>query len=183
VAPIKCLSSDRIVTWSVGRLSSFSPSFTSRSRICGLTNIRRVAIENPWISPKLWCYFTAIQWILVQSQIWQQEVKDRPKLHNLYTDHIVIRSELEYSIGGNVAGTVIWNRGTGSTRPTNHGFMSSPGNKPAETERVGLLGGSWPGPGTSGGFQLGPKRGNPEPFLTVVLMQVITANPHKGILA
>ena len=159
-APIKYLSSDRIVTWSVGKLCSFSPSFTSGSQICGRTNIRRVAIENPGISPEMWCYFTVIQWILVQSQIWHREVKERLKLHNLRTDHIVIRSEIKYLIGAKVAGKVIWNRG----------FMSGPGNKPAKTERVGLLGGSWPGPGPSGRFQPGSKSGNPEPLLTLDLL-------------
>ena len=180
-APIKYLSSDRIVTWSVGKLCSFSPSFTSRSQICGRTNIHRVAIENPRILPEKWRYFTAIRWILVQSQIGQREVKQRLKLHNLHTDHIVIRSELKYLIGATVAGTVIWNRGPGSIRPKNRGFMSGPGNKPAKTERVGLLGGSWPGPGPSGRFQPGPRPGNPEPLLTLVSeMQPMVPNASKS---
>jgi len=155
------------MTWSVGRLCSFSPSFTSRSQICSRTNIRRVAIENPRISLQIWRYFTAIQWILVQPQNWQREVKERLKLHNLNTDHIVIRSELKYSIGAKVAGTVIWNCGPGSTQPKNSGFMSGPGNNPAKTEWVVLLGGSWPGRGPSGRFQPGPKPGNPELLLTL----------------
>ena len=41
----------------------------------------------------------ATQRILVGSQIWKREVKERLKLHNLLTDHVVIRSELKYLIG------------------------------------------------------------------------------------
>jgi len=166
--PIRDLSSDRIVTWSVGRLCSFSSSFTSRSQICGRTNIRWVAIENPQISSEIWCYFTAIQPMLVQTQIWQQEVKERLKLHNLHIDHVLIRSELKYLIGAKVAGTVIWNRGPGSTLPKNCWFMSGQVNNPAKTKRVGLLGSSWPGPGPSGQFRPGPKPGNPESLLTLL---------------
>jgi len=168
-APIKYLSSDRIVTWSVGKSCKFSPAFTARYHIRSRTNFRPVVIKNPWILPEKWGYFTAIRWILVQSQIWQREVKERLKLHNLHTDHIVIQSELKYFIWVKVAGTVMCNRGPGSTRPKNRGFMSGPGNQPAKTERVGLLGGSWPGPGPSGRFQPGPKRGIPEPLLTLLL--------------
>jgi len=166
-APNKYFSSDHIVTQSVGKLWCFSPSFPSRSRICGRTNILRVAIEIPRIWPGQWRYFTVIRWILVQSQICQWEVKERLKLHNQCTDHIVIRSELKYSIGAKVAGTVIWNRGQGSTRSKHRGFMSGPGNEPAKTERVGSLDGSRPGPGSSGRFQHGPKPGNPEPLRTL----------------
>jgi len=107
LAPIEYLSSDRIVTWSVRRLCSFSPSFPSRSQICDPTSIRWVAIENPHFSAEISPYFTAIQWILAQSQIWQREVKEGLKLHNLRTDHVTIQSELRYLIGGKVAGTVI----------------------------------------------------------------------------
>ena len=69
LAPIKYLSSDRILTWSVHRLCSFSPSFPSRSQICDPTSIRWVAIENPHFSAEISPYFTAIQRILAQSQI------------------------------------------------------------------------------------------------------------------
>jgi len=100
--PIKYLSSDRIVTWSICKLCSFMRSFTSRFRICVTTNIRWVTIENPRISFQIWCYFTAILRILVGSQIWKWEVKERIKLHNLRIDHVTIRSELRYLIGANV---------------------------------------------------------------------------------
>jgi len=91
LAPIKYLSSDCIMTWSVRRLWSFSRSFTSRYQICDRTNIRWVAIENPPISRKISRYFTAIQRILVRLQILQREVKERLKLHNIRTDHVMIR--------------------------------------------------------------------------------------------
>ena len=72
-----------------------------------------------------------------------------------------------------MVGTAKWNRGPSSTRAKNRGYMSGPGNKPAKTERVGLLGSSWPGPGASVRFQPGPKPGNPEPLLTLpVTLQV-----------
>jgi hypothetical protein len=172
-APIKYLSSDRIVTWSVGRLSSFSPSFTSRSQICGRSNIHRIAIENPGISPDMWRFITAIQWILVQSQIWQREVKEGLKLHNLRTDHIVIRSELKYSIRVTVAGTANMEPRSGLNPAKNRGFMSGSGNKPSKPQRVGLLGGSWPGPGPSGRFQPGLKPGNPEPLLILATITLL----------
>jgi hypothetical protein len=182
-APIKYLSSDRIMTWSVCRLCSFSCSFTSRCQICDQTIIRRVAIENPGILPDLSHYFTAIQWVLVQLRYWQREVKERLQLHNLYTDHIVIRSEQKYWIGATVARTVIWNRGTGSTWPKTCGFMSGWGNKPAKIEQVGLLGGSWPGQGPSGRFQPGPKPGNLEPLLTLPRVKTSCFNFCNGSCA
>jgi len=43
--PIKYLSSDRIVTWSVRKLCSSSPSFTSRCQICDWANIRWIAVK------------------------------------------------------------------------------------------------------------------------------------------
>jgi len=102
-APIMYLSSDRIMTWLICRLYSFSPSFTSSFQICDLTNIRWVAIENPWISLNISCYSTAIPRILVGSQIWKRDVKEGLKLHNLRIHHDMIRSELKYLIGGKVA--------------------------------------------------------------------------------
>ena len=69
-------------------------------------------------------------------------MKARLELHNLRTDHVMIRLELKYLIGAKVAETVKWNRGAGTTRPKNRGFMSGPGNNPAKTERFGFLGGS-----------------------------------------
>jgi len=142
VTYVKYSSSDRIITWSVRRLCSFSCSFTSCCQISDRTNIRWVAIENPPISRKISRYFTAIQWILVRSQIGQRDVKEKLKLHNLHTDHVMIRSELKYLIGAKVGGTVKWNRSPGTTRPQNHGFISGPDNNPAKTKRVGFFAGS-----------------------------------------
>jgi len=137
----KSLSSDCIMTWSVSRLCSFSPSFTSRSQICDQTIIHWVAVENPRISTEKWCYFTAIQQISVQSEICHWEVKEGQIMHNLHIDHIVIQSELWYLIGGKGAGTVIWNRGPGPTWPKNHAIFSGPGNNPAKTKWVWWLAG------------------------------------------
>jgi hypothetical protein len=53
VAPIKVLSFDRIPTWSICRLCSFSRSFHSHFQICNTPSIPWVAIENPRISLKI----------------------------------------------------------------------------------------------------------------------------------
>jgi len=111
LAPIKYLSSDPIVGWSVRRLPSSSPWFPSRSDICNRTNIGWVAIENPQFSAERAPSFRAFQRILVQSQIWQREVKEGLKLLNLDIDHILKRSEPKYWIGPTVAITVLWNCG------------------------------------------------------------------------
>jgi len=42
------------------------------------------------------------QRILVGSHIRDREVNERVDLHNLHTDHVMIRSELKYLIGGKV---------------------------------------------------------------------------------
>jgi len=47
-------------------------------------------------------YFTATQWILIGSQIREEEVKEHANLYLLYIYHNVIRSELKYLIGANV---------------------------------------------------------------------------------
>jgi len=101
-APIQYFSSDCIMTWSIRRLLSFSPSYTSQFQICNWTNIRWVPIENPRISLKIWCYSTAIQRILVGLQIWKRDMNEGLKLHNLHIHHVMIRSELKYLIGAKV---------------------------------------------------------------------------------
>ena len=99
VAAIKFLSSDRIMTWSVCRMCNFSYSFTSRCRICDRTNIPWIAVKlrNIWF--KIGRFSIATQRILVSSEIWQREMKEQVKLHNLRTDQVMIRSELKYLIG------------------------------------------------------------------------------------
>jgi len=140
LAPIKYLSSDCIVTWSIRRLCRVSRSFTSRVQICDSTNIRLVAIKNPPISPKIGHFVNATQRLLVRSPIWTREVKERLNLYNLRIDHVTIRSHLTYLIGAKVADTVIWNRGLCTTRPKNRGFISGAGNNPTKTMTVRFLG-------------------------------------------
>ena len=94
LGPIKYLSSDCIVTWSMRRLCRFSRSCPSRIQICDRTNCRWVAIKNPRISPKFFFCFAGTQQISVQLQIGVWEVKAPLKLHNQRTDHATIRSEL-----------------------------------------------------------------------------------------
>jgi hypothetical protein len=69
-------------------------------------------------------------------------VKEGLKLHNLRTDHIVIRSELKYFIGATVAGTANMEPRSGFNPAKNRRFISGPGNKPAKPKRVRLLGDS-----------------------------------------
>jgi hypothetical protein len=115
--PIKYLSSDSILTWTVCRLCCFSHSFGSCSHICDWNNICWVDIENPLFFAEISLSFTAIQRILVQSQIWQWEVEEGLTRHNMHIYHIVIRSEPKYLIVGKVAGTVIRNHCPGPTGP------------------------------------------------------------------
>ena len=135
LAPIECLSSDHIMTWFMCGLCSFSRSSTSRCQICDETNVCWVTIINPRTSLKTWCHFTAIQRILVRSQIWTGEVEERLNLHYLRIDHVMIWSELIFIIGVTVAGTVKWNRSLGGTWPKNHHFMFGLGNNTAKTKR------------------------------------------------
>jgi len=106
LAPIKYLSSDHIVTWSVHRLCSFTSSFASCIQICDPTNIRRVAIEIPQIPLRIGPFFTATQRILVGSQIWMLEVKEIIILHNLHTNHVTVQSELTNLIGAKAVATI-----------------------------------------------------------------------------
>jgi len=97
-AQIKYLSSDRIVTWSVRRLCSISPSFASHCPICDWSNFRWIAVKEGDISAEKCGFSIATQRILVRSQMWQREVKEGLKLHNLRTDHVTVRSELIYLV-------------------------------------------------------------------------------------
>ena len=142
LAPIKYLSSDRITTWSIRRLCRISRSFTSHVQNGDLTNICLVIIKNPRISPTIVRFLKATQRLLVGSPIWKREVKERLILYNLHINHVTIRSQLIYLTGAKVAGTAIWNRGPGTTRAKNRGFMSDPGNNPAKTQWVEFLPGS-----------------------------------------
>jgi len=114
LAPIKYLSSDRSVTWSVHRLCSSSRSFTPRSQICVPTNIPRVAIEDRPISQTISPDFTATGPMSVGSQIGNWEAIWQLEMHNLHTDHVTIRQELKYSIGGTGVGTLKFEPGYGS---------------------------------------------------------------------
>ena len=133
LGPIKNLISDHIVTWSVCRLFSSSRSFTSRVQIWDPTNIHWVAIENPKISCTIGLCFIATQRISLRSQTCQREVKEGPELHNLHTDHLVIRTELKYLIAAKVARTVKMEPWSGYNPAKHRSFMSGPGNKPAKT--------------------------------------------------
>jgi len=103
-APIKYLSSDHIMIWPVRRLCSTSRSFTFHFQICDPTDIRWVAVKSRHILGEISGLSIATQRILVGSQIWKREVKERLELHNLHTDHVMIPSELKYFIAARYLG-------------------------------------------------------------------------------
>jgi len=98
---ITFLSSDCTVTWSICWLCNCSSSVTSSIRIWDATKIRWIAMKFC----QVWCrtrrFSIVTKWILVRSQIWQRDVKERLILPNLPIDHVVIRSELSYLIRAN----------------------------------------------------------------------------------
>ena len=97
--------------------------------------------------------FPATDPISVGWHIWILEVKELVKLHNLRVHFVLIQSELKFSVGVKVAGTIIRNSGPGSTWPNNGGFLSGLGTNPTLVTQVRFYGGSWPGLGASGWFQ------------------------------
>ena len=99
---IKYLSSDRIMTWSVRRLCISSCCFTSHCQMCDQVNFRWVEVKKRPIFSQNRGFSKGTQRIAVRLQIWQQEVKQRVEMHNLHTDHVMIRSELKYLIGAKV---------------------------------------------------------------------------------
>ena len=177
--PIKYLSSDRIMTWSVRRLCSSSRSFTSQSQICDPTNVCSVAIENPLISLKICHFFTTTQRISVGSQIGQWEVKERPELHNLRTDHVTIRWELRYLIGGQGVGTVKLEPRSGSNPAENPWVYVLSGQR-THHDKVGwVFGQVWNWTELNRWAKTGPLAGYPDPLLSLVMLVFI--NYHLDI--
>jgi len=167
LAPIKYLSSDDIVTWSIHRLCSVSRSFTAHIPIYDPTNVHWVTIENQWISPKILLCSTVIQPILVGSQIWKREVRELRKLHNLCIQHVTIRSQPQNWISASIVEIIKWNWGLVPTWPKTCGFISGPGSNPALQTQSQFLGGSGPGPGPLVWFQPRLLPANPEPLQTL----------------
>jgi len=116
LAVIECLSSDCILTWSVCELCSSSRSFTSRFQICDPTDNHWVAAKWGQVVREISGFSIATQRILVGLQLWNREVNERLELHNLRTDHVMIRSELRYLIGTKVVMLKCWVCG-GNTGP------------------------------------------------------------------
>jgi len=135
LAPIKYLSSDHIVPWSIRTLCGMSRSSTSRFQICETTNICWVGIENTRISHHIMRYFTVIQQISVASQISMWEVKRGANTaqSTYWSRHDMIRTQkLSPSQSlATVVGTAKWNHSPVSARPKTRGFMSRLGNNPA----------------------------------------------------
>jgi len=99
-----CSSSYLITTWYIRRLCSCSRSFTSCSLIYDPTDIRWVAVKHGQMFTEIRGFSIATQRILVGSQIWKREVKERLNLHNLRIDHVIIQSELKYLMGAKYLG-------------------------------------------------------------------------------
>jgi len=102
LAWIKFLGSDRIMTWSVRKLFSFSSSFTSRLQNSGATNIGWVALKYRQIWYEIRGFSIPTQQIFFALRFWTWEVNVRPIIQNLYTDHVTIRSELGSLIAAKV---------------------------------------------------------------------------------
>jgi len=99
LAPIENMSCDRIMTWPIRRLSRIDRSFTSRCHIGDPSNTRWVALKQRTFPGKIRRFLIATKWIFVRSQICTRVVKEPIILHNLRIDHVMIWSELWYSIG------------------------------------------------------------------------------------
>jgi len=99
LAPIEIMSCDRIMTWPIRRLYRIDRSFTSRCHVGDPSNTRWVALKQRTIPGKIRRFLIATKRIFVRSQICTRVVKEPIILHNLRIDHVMIRSELWYSIG------------------------------------------------------------------------------------
>jgi hypothetical protein len=110
-APIKYLTPDCIVTWSLCWLCTSSYFFTFSSHIWNPTNIHWVGIGIPVVGHTLCPVFTAAQQISIRSHIRKREVEHQLQLHNLHTYHVLTESELKCIGPGIVAETLKWHRG------------------------------------------------------------------------
>jgi hypothetical protein len=75
---------------------------SSHIQICDRTDIRWVAVKYSRFLTEFRGFSIAPPRLLVRSQIWIQKVKERLKLDNLRTDHVIIQSELKYLIGAKI---------------------------------------------------------------------------------
>jgi len=94
-APMKYLRSQSVMKWSVCRLCSLSCLSTSWLQISDRTNIRWIAKKYRDILLFIRQLLIATQRLLVRSQIWQCELNERPMLHSIRTDHVIIRLEFK----------------------------------------------------------------------------------------
>jgi len=140
--PINYLSSDRIMTWSICRFSSFSRSFTSPFQFCDPTNICVVALENPriWLTKCL--YFTAIQQISLGSQISTLEGKSLIKLHNLHLLDVMIWSVVKNIIAVKPVEAVRLEPQSGSNPAENSQVYVRSGKQITKTHWIRFLPGS-----------------------------------------
>jgi len=171
--PIKYLGSDCIMTWSVRRLCRSSRSFTSRSQICDPTNIRWVAIKNLLISHEIWAFFTPTQRISVGSQIGKRQVKERPEMHNLRTDHVTIQWELKYLIEGKGVGTVKLEPQCGSNPAEKLPVYVRSGLQTRQNKLGWVFAQVWAHQTELNRWpKTGPLAGYPDPLLTLVTIHV-----------
>jgi len=169
------VNSDCISTCSIRIICSFRCSFAPCSPVYDAINISLVAVENQQHSIHFLLYFTATWWRLIWLEFVQWEMKERIKVYISLINHVVIWSDNKYLIAAKDVGTVRRNSSPDSTRLETHGLMSCPGNNLVLVDQLRLLGSSWSRPGPSDQFQPGPKPGNPEPLLTLLLWSIQAA--------
>jgi len=127
LAPMKALSSDDIVTWPICRSCSLAVLLPPGVRFTIRPIFAEFLSKTGEFQITFGIFFTWIQLILVASQIWNQEVNERPKLHTLRIGHVTIQSELKILITAEVVGMVKWTHSKVPKLPKTRGFRSSPG--------------------------------------------------------
>jgi hypothetical protein len=96
------------------------------------------------------------------------EVKEGLKLHDLRTDHVMIRSELIYLFGAKAVGTVYLEPQIGSNAAKYPRFYVRAGYQPAKTKVVRVFGRFWNRNEQNRKSKPSPLAGYPDPLLTLL---------------
>ena len=91
------------------------------------------------MSFNIYPYFTAIQQISVELQIWMLEVKELVELHNLRIHPVIIWSELKYLIAAKAVETIKLELQSGSNLAKNPQFDIQSGLQPGASHPVLFL--------------------------------------------
>jgi hypothetical protein len=98
LAPIKYISCDQIMTWSICKLYTINRSYTSLLQIGDPANSRWVGLKKHTIFTEIRRFLIVTKQIVVESPIWTQQVQEQLVLHNLHIEHVTIQSEFIYLI-------------------------------------------------------------------------------------